>query len=63
MMNNYGIVRPIDKLGRIVIPKEYRKMFEIKDNDMLEIIACDEGLLIRIPKTERIFPNNKNTKK
>ena len=62
-MNNYGIVRPIDKLGRIVIPKEYRRMLNIKDNDMLEIIACDEGVLIRIPKKPKTEQNRVNTKK
>lgn len=43
-----GIVRKLDMLGRIVIPREYRKMHKIKESDPLEIIAMDNGdILIR----------------
>lgn len=31
--------RSMDKLGRIVIPKEYRKLLEIEEYDELEIFA------------------------
>ena len=33
-----GIVRRIDELGRIVIPKEIRKSLRIKNGDNLEIL-------------------------
>ena len=36
-MKSTGIVRKIDELGRIVIPKEMRNVLEIKDNDPVEI--------------------------
>ena len=43
-----GIVRKLDMLGRIVIPREYRKMHKIKATDPLEIIAMENGdILIR----------------
>lgn len=32
-----GIIRRIDPLGRIVIPKEIRKVLHIEDSDPLEI--------------------------
>ena len=32
-----GIVRRIDELGRIVIPKEMRKVLELKERDPMEI--------------------------
>ena len=36
-MKNTGIVRRMDDLGRIVIPKEIRKTLRIKDGESLEI--------------------------
>lgn len=36
-MKNTGIVRQVDCLGRIVIPKEIRKVNNINDGDLLEI--------------------------
>ncbi len=42
-----GIVRHIDSLGRIVIPKEMRRTMNISENDALEITETAEGLLIR----------------
>ncbi|HIS78161.1 MAG TPA: AbrB family transcriptional regulator, partial [Candidatus Caccousia stercoris] len=35
-MKSTGIVRPIDNLGRIVIPTELRKTLHINDKDPLE---------------------------
>ena len=34
-MINTGIVRRIDELGRVVIPKEIRKVHRIKEGDPL----------------------------
>ena len=36
-MKATGIVRRIDDLGRIVIPKEIRRSFRIKEGDRIEI--------------------------
>ena len=36
-MKSTGIVRRIDELGRIVIPKEIRRTFHIREGDLLEI--------------------------
>lgn len=38
---NTGIVRRIDDLGRIVIPKEMRRKLQIKEGDPLEIGIAD----------------------
>lgn len=40
-MTTSGIVRRIDELGRVVIPKEVRRALKIKDGDPLEI--CRDG--------------------
>ena len=42
-----GIVRRIDELGRIVIPKEIRKSLRIKTGDNLEIILEDEKIILK----------------
>ena len=41
-----GIVRRIDDLGRIVIPKEIRHSFGIVENDPIEISVTEEGVLL-----------------
>ena len=46
-MRNTGIVRNLDNLGRIVIPKEMRKVLEIKEKDPLEIIIEDDHIVLR----------------
>ena len=48
-MANNGIVRRIDDLGRIVIPKEIRRALKINEGDALEFITNYNGkeLIIR----------------
>jgi len=41
-----GIVRRIDDLGRVVIPKEIRKTLRIREGDPLEIFTDREGEVI-----------------
>lgn len=45
-MKTTGIVRKIDDLGRIVIPKEIRKTLKIRVGDPLEIYVEQEGKVI-----------------
>ena len=42
-----GIVRRIDELGRIVIPKEIRKNLRIKNGDNLEILLDNDSLILK----------------
>lgn len=46
-MKATGVIRRIDDLGRIVIPKEIRRTMAIQEGDALEICTTDEGILIR----------------
>ena len=47
-MRATGIVRRIDDLGRVVIPRELRKNCGIKEGDPLEIFITYEGdILLR----------------
>ena len=45
-MKATGVVRRIDDLGRLVIPKEIRKVHHIKEGDPLEIFTDKEGEII-----------------
>ena len=45
-MKATGIVRRIDDLGRIVIPKEIRRTMRIREGDPMEIFTCREGELL-----------------
>ena len=51
-MTAIGIPRNVDKLGRIVIPKELRDFFKIDNGTQMEIIGTDTGILIRFPEYE-----------
>src|SRR5690606_24522992 len=46
MMKATGIVRRIDDLGRVVIPKEIRRTLRIREGDPLEIFTDREGEVI-----------------
>lgn len=45
-MKATGIVRRIDELGRVVIPKEIRRTLRIREGDALEIYTDREGGVI-----------------
>lgn len=45
-MKATGIVRRIDELGRVVIPKEIRRTLRIREGDPLEIFTDREGGVI-----------------
>src|SRR6056297_1277672 len=45
-MKATGIVRRIDDLGRVVIPKEIRRNLHIREGEPLEIFVDKEGEII-----------------
>lgn len=45
-MRATGIVRRIDDLGRVVIPKEIRRTMNIREGDPLELYTDREGCII-----------------
>ena len=47
-MEKIGVTKEIDKLGRICIPKEMRKLFHL-DNEV-ELQVTKEGILIKNPE-------------
>ena len=63
-----GIIKEVDKLGRIVIPKDLRDRFGL--GDRVEIIATEQGLVLRNPEYHLVKMNqeksqekNKKTRK
>ncbi len=53
-----GIVRKIDDLGRIVIPKELRKKLGLEQKDSLEIFIDGNSIMLRKYEKGCIFCNN-----
>ena len=45
-MKKTYITRRIDDLGRLVIPKDIRKVLKIKNNDQLEINVVDDKIVL-----------------
>lgn len=46
-MKSTGVIRRIDDLGRIVIPKEIRKNLKIREGDTLEIFIDGSSVVLR----------------
>lgn len=46
-MKSTGVVRSIDKLGRIVIPMELRKVLGIGGMDSMEIFTDGEEIILK----------------
>lgn len=49
-MKATGIVRRIDDLGRVVIPKEIRRNFHIREGDPMEIYMSEDGQYVCFKK-------------
>jgi len=47
MTKSTGIIRRIDDLGRIVVPKEIRRTLRLREGDPMEIFAQDGGVLFK----------------
>lgn len=61
MMKATGIIRKVDDLGRIVIPMEIRRNFNIEEGDPLEIYTGDNGVIMLkkyVPETACIICGN-----
>lgn len=44
-MKATGIIRRIDDLGRVVIPKEIRRTIRVRDGDPMEIFVGGDGMV------------------
>jgi AbrB family looped-hinge helix DNA binding protein len=60
MNDKIGVMKEIDSLGRLVIPKEIRETFKL--DKCVEIIITKEGILLRNPKYEIVEKNETEAK-
>ena len=60
MKNGVGIIKEVDALGRIVIPKELRERFGLTKS--IEIVATEFGLLLRSPEYKLVKTENNDNK-
>jgi len=57
-LKSTGIVRKVDKLGRVVIPIELRKTLGIDVKDALEIYVDEEKIILKKYEPACIFCGN-----
>ena len=57
-MKATGVVRRIDDLGRVVIPKEIRNKLDIEEKDPIEIYLDGTSIILKKFETGCIFCNN-----
>ena len=51
-MKNTGIIRKLDEVGRIIIPKEIREHLDIHNKDLIDIYVNAENIVLK-----KINPN------
>ena len=54
-MKSTGMIRRVDELGRIVIPKEIRGKLEIKEKDPIEIYVDGHSIVLKKFEENCIF--------
>lgn len=57
-MKSTGMVRKIDELGRIVLPKEIRDTMDIKSGDGIEIFVSEDKIILKKYEPSCIFCGN-----
>ena len=56
-MKSTGIVRRIDNLGRVVLPIELRRLFDLEKEDPVEIFVDDNYIMLKKYQPACIFCN------
>lgn len=57
-MKSTGMVRRVDELGRVVIPKEIRDKLDIQEKDPIEIYVDGYSVVLRKFQSNCIFCGN-----
>jgi len=57
-LKSTGIVRRVDRLGRLVLPMELRTTLDIRENDPLEIFVEDSTIILKKYSPACIFCNH-----
>ena len=61
-MKSTGIVRRLDELGRITLPIELRRNFDVNERDPLEIFVDDDKIILKKYNPADIFTGDKGKK-
>ena len=62
-MKSTGIVRRLDELGRITLPIELRRNFDVNERDPLEIFVDDDKIILKKYNPADIFTGEDMDKK
>lgn len=57
-----GILKKVDTLGRVTLPKEYRDFYHLYAGQQVCVVAVENGLLITNPKYEMVKIEEKDEK-
>lgn len=57
-MKAIGVVRKIDQLGRIVLPKNLRNEYEMNEGDAVEILVRGDHIILERYKPRCMFCNS-----
>ena len=57
-MKSTGIVRKVDELGRVVLPIELRRIFDIEEKDALEIYVDGNNIILKKYEPACVFCGN-----
>lgn len=57
-MKSTGIVRKVDELGRVVLPKELRGTLNIGEKDALEIFTDEDTIILKKYDPDCVFCGN-----
>lgn len=55
MKKSTGIIRKVDELGRVVLPKELRDKFKINEKDSLEIYTEGNEIILKKYENSCVF--------
>lgn len=58
MMKPAGIVRKVDQLGRIVLPKSLRNRYQMNEGDPVEILVSGDHIILERYKPRCVFCGN-----
>ena len=57
-MKSTGMIRRVDELGRVVIPKEIRNKLDIQEKDPLEIYVQEDCIILKKYESNCVFCGN-----
>jgi transcriptional pleiotropic regulator of transition state genes len=58
MMKPAGVVRKVDQLGRIVLPKSLRKRYLMNEGDPVEILVQGDHIILERYRPKCVFCGN-----